>query len=482
MRQSLSWILSIIFHIIVVVVLFQAVHLEPFELEDVMEVDLSEMDMPDPIASMPVPVEAPEPPPEPIEQEKPAAEVPLPENKTVVIDDSPPEPSPPPEQALAPAPEPDVIEISPVKTNELKEETAPNKIMVRKGDFVVSRGHEARFGRALMGDFYSYSAREFSGQFTTRDDRVITIIDARNTKYGRFLIYDSKKKTLRRLKQSFGKYVYTIGPSIYADEPVSGSVTFLAMNDRIERFILMTDDDRLAHYPRKVHVREDDITFPGEDAELTGRTSLPPNGEGHAGVVFVHGNQCAEPGLVQGFTRALSMRNLAALSFMPRGCDTPEATPGTITELADDTVAALKYLSERPQVDRKAIGIWGNGPGIPAAVRAVGASGQTPPKFMVCLLDDSFETDAMPSREELARLPIPVLWLVTGRNTAKWQSTITTLEGLRDRDKLPFSIIIAPLKASRDVLDAESEQSGWVEQVTEDHARLAVSWIQNLDK
>jgi hypothetical protein len=479
MQRSLSWLFSLLFHGILVIVLLQAVHFTPFELKDILEVDLVEMEMPKQVAHMPVPQELPSP--EPVAPDAPAVAAPLPLDKTVVLDDSPPQAAPLPEPDSAMEPEPQVIKISPVKTETPKEEAKPDKIIVRKNDFVASRGHEARFGRAMMADYYSYSASEFSGQFKTGDDRVVSIIDARNTKYGRFLIYDSKNKTLRRLKQ-FGKYVYTIGPSVHADEPVTGSVTFLAKNDRIERFILMTDDDRIAHYPVKVHVREDDIVFPGKNTELQGHTSLPPYGEGFTGVVFVHGNLCEEPSLIKGFTRALSMRNLASLSFTPRGCESESPTPGTIEELTDDTVAALAHLAMQPQIDGNRLGLWGNGPGAIAAIKTVGSHRQTPLRFMVCLLDDTLEPDTMPDQKELAQLPIPVLWLITGRNTNKWRPFITTLEELRDHDKLPFSIVIAPLKASQDVLEAEGEQSGWVEQVTEDHAKLADSWIRNIIK
>ena len=223
-RNFLSWFLSILLHAVLILALVQTVHLAPLELKEIMEVDLTEMEIPDKVAPLPVPQEVP-----PIEPDAPAVAAPLPMDKTVVFDDSPPEIVPQAESIPEPEPEPapDIVEISPVKTKEPVEEAKPDRIMVRKGDFIASRGHEARFGRTLMGDYYSYSAKEFSGQFKTADDRVVTIIDARNTKYGRFLIYDSKNKTLRRLKQ-FGKYVYTIGPSIHADEPIFGSVTFLA--------------------------------------------------------------------------------------------------------------------------------------------------------------------------------------------------------------------------------------------------------------
>jgi len=479
--QYVSWFLSFLLHATLLVVLFQTIHLTPLTLEDVMKVDLTEMEVPKEVAPMPVPQPIPE---LPLEVAEPAGNItptPLPQDKTIVLDDSPPAPEPPViEQTPLPAPEPEVIEISPVKTDELTKDT-PKQVIVRKDDTIVHRGHEARFGRAMMGDYYSYASTEFSGNFKARDDRTISIIDARNTKYGRFLIYDSKNKTLRRLKQGFGKYVYTIGPSVYADEPVYGTVTFLAKNDRIERFILMTDDDRIAHFPRKVHVREDSISFPTRGVELKGQTSLPPAGENHPGVVFVHGNQCVEPGLVLGFTRALAMHNLASLSFENRGCNGAEGTPDTEEQLVADTGAALDYLTSLPQIGNTRTGLWGNGRGAPIAVNTALHPGKVKPTYLICLLDDSMELDAMPKHDELAALTMPTLWIITGQNTAKWHPFITTLENLRDRQKKTFSIVVAPSKASKDVLDAKTDLSEWVENVTEDHARLAVSWIQHLD-
>jgi len=485
MRHALSWFLSILFHAILVVGLLQSVDLEPLLPEDIMEVDLTEVEEPQPIIPMPEPqkIPAPEPMAEQTDPEEAPAAAPLPMDKTVVLANELP---PPPEPELAPepepAPEPDMIEISPNKTlppeEQLEEDGKPRKIVIRD-DFTVHRGHEARFGRTMMGDYFSYSAKEFSGQFRTKDDRVVSIIDARNTKYGRFLIYDSKNKTLRRLKQAFGKYVYTIGPSVYADEPVTGSVTFLAKNDRIERFILMTDDDRIAHYPRKVHVREEEVAFSGPNGDIDAGISRPPYGEGHEGVIVIHGPDCVNPGLVQGFTRSLSMQELATLHFIPRGCMNEEAPPGTTAELIQDTAAALDYFAGRKEIDANHVGIWGNGPGAPAAIRT---ASQINPAFLVCVLTDNVNKDDIPDRKTLSQLKLPVLWLITGRDTAKWTPLVRTLEALRDTDKRPFTIIVAPLKASQDVLDAKGDQSAWVEQVADDHASLAASWIHSLKK
>lgn len=531
--RALSWLLSLLLHTALVVVLVQTMRLAQPDLRELMELDLTRIAQTEPeevIAPFPVPPPPPvpaAPEPEPADGPPPMA---LPMDKTILLDDAPaPRPVAPP-LPPAPAPEIGVTEISPVKTMPPRQEppreeppatTEPRPaepdedhedksppIEVSRHDIIAHRGHEARFGRSMMADYYSYESTEFSGQFRTHDDRTISIIDARDTKYGRFLIYDSKNKTLRRLKE-FGKYVYTIGPSVDADEPVTGTVTFLAKDDRIERFILMTDDDRLAHFPVKVHVRESDVRFPVPDPEkggaqqLSGRTTLPPTGTGHPGVVLALGGKCVDEGLIQGFTRSLSASGLAVFSFAPGGCDGPDGVPAVqavtqpLPQQVAQTVAAVNHFAGLDQIDRARVGIWGNGPGANAALRAAlqaisrkkteAGADAVRPAYVVCLLDDTVGPDGLPGREELAGLDMPVLWLITGRSLGRWQSFTAMLEGLRDHglsgtDRRAFTIVMAPLKASREVQAAQSALSGWVEQVTEEHARLGASWITGLPR
>jgi hypothetical protein len=486
MMRYVSWFLSILLHVTVFTVLMQSITLRPMDLEKLMELDLTQVEPADEVIS-PMPAPPPPPPvaaPVPAPPEAPPEAAPLPMDKTLVLADEPVQPAEPePEPEPEPGPKP--VEISPVKVPvepEKEQKELPRRIDVRKGDVVVHRGHEARFGRSMMGDYFSYSSSEFSGQFTTRDDRTISIIDARNTEYGRFLIYDSKNKTLRRLKQ-FAKYVFTIGPSLYEDEPVVGVVTFLAKDDRIERFVLTTDDDRLAHYPRKIHVREDNVTLDAPAGPLAGITTLPAEGSGNSGVVFLSGDRCVDPGLIRGVTRSLAANDLASLILSVRGCDGEQGEPADRAVLARDAGAAVHFLSGNPRLQGGNVGLWGNGRGALVALdAATGATGFGRPDFLVCLLNDSVAPGDMPGPDRLGRLDMPVLWLVTGRKTASWRPFITTLEKLRDRDKRPFTVVLAPLKASGEVDKAQGDLSSWVEQVTEDQSRLATSWIKSLSR
>lgn len=493
--RYLSWLLSFTLHMAMVVVLIQTMRMGTVDLMQVMEVELSqlaELEVVQPLPLTPGPVMVPAPEPEarettvaqPVEP-APLAPAPLPMDKTVVLDTPPPmeavEPVIP--QSLEPETpepkvelEPDVIPISPKKVQvaEEKKEEINRKIIVRKHDTIVHRGHEARFGRTLMADYYSYSSTEFSGQFKTRDDRTISIIDARNTEHGRFLIYDSKHGSLRRMKE-FGKYVYTIGPSLYEDEPVVGTVTFLAKNDRIERFILTTDDDRIAHFPVKVHVREETVAFPTNDGIREGHVSLPPEGAKHKGVVFLHGNQCVDPGVLHGFTRTLSAQGMAALSFIPDGCAGDSSAPGSVERLVSDARAGLSHFGEVAPVDFRQVGLWGTGPGIPVAIEA-SSGGAIPPAFMVCMINDDTLAEDLPGEGGLRRLSMPVLWFVTGRDVSQWNSFVSLLESARDDGGARFSIIISPTGNGGGV----SAGNGWVDSVTENHARMAISWVENL--
>ncbi|WP_419786041.1 hypothetical protein [Pseudodesulfovibrio sp.] len=484
-----SWLLAYYVHLLLAAVLIWYVQPKPLLIEPLLKVDLTMMEEPESVIVMPPP--APPPPPPECEQvpappEAPAEAAPLPMDKTLVLTEKEPAGAPAAPEIEEPEPaEPDVETISPVKVPvELPEkerdkgEDKGDRIDVRKGDIIVHRGHEARFGRTMMADYFSYSASEFSGQFTTRDNRTVTIIDARNTEYGRFLIYDSKNKTLRRLKE-FSKYVYTIGPSLEADEPVIGVVTFLAKNDRIERFVLTTDDDRFAHYPTKIHVREDNVTFAAPAGELKGTTTLPPDGSGHFGVVFLPG-ACIAPGMVQGVTRSLASRGLASLFMQTRGCNDGE-TLAAQDILAEDAAAGLRFLSDTPRLKDGRIGLWGNGPGAPVALAAVDKNGARP-DFLVCLLNDEISPAALPGPKRLRRLNMPVLWIITGQKTREWRPFITMLEKLRDQAKRPFTIVISPRAGSREINNAKSDLSHWVEQVAEDHAKLATSWIKSLKR
>jgi hypothetical protein len=56
MRKALSWFLSILFHAVLVYGLMHSVDMEPLLLEELMEVDLTEVQEPEVITPVPAPM------------------------------------------------------------------------------------------------------------------------------------------------------------------------------------------------------------------------------------------------------------------------------------------------------------------------------------------------------------------------------------------------------------------------------------------
>lgn len=479
--RTLSWILSLLIHAAAAVVLVSAVG--SFEPEDlsIIDVELTEVEpepapmpmpapVPAPVASMPAPSK------DPLQARKPG----LPADKTVVLTRKPPPLLPTvSDSAPAPAeivePEPGVKDISPTPAPTFSDESEEGVHHIQM-DAVAHRGAEARFGRMMFADYYSYSPDEFAGQFRVEGDRVVTIIDARNTAYGRFLIYDSYRGELRRLKK-FNKYIYTIGPSLDKDEPVTGSVTFLAKDDRIERFIYLPDGEK-GLFPSKIHFREEKVRVATGKAEVDGIVTLPPTKGTYPGVVLLHGSECIPPALVQGAVRALGMHGTVLMAFSPQGCG--QEGVKRAPDAAGDAVKVLENLRKHPEVGNSLSGYLGVGEGCAEAVRATLLPGSKP-DFLICLPE---ARGAAPDLKQVARLGVPSLWIVpSGR---AWRSFRSGLETLRDKRGKPVTVVVDDLEKAPSVVpgnkgDVETGEAGsLVQAVSAGHASLAASWIAGL--
>lgn len=468
--RTLSWLFSFVVHVAAVLLLAGTVNYTlPTDDQKIINVELTE---PEP-APVPQPLPKPSGSPEssvrqpcPPEQQAPA----LPMDKTVVLtkrDISPaPSTGPEPEPASEPVPE---IAAKPISPKALAEAEVGEADYHVRMDGVAHRGAEARFGRMMFADYYSYSPDEFAGQFRVEGDRVVTIIDARSTKYGRFLIYDSKLGYLRRLKK-FNKYIYTIGPSLEEDKPVTGSVTFLAKDDRIERFIYLPDGEK-GLFPSKIHFREEKKHFSVAGEQLDAIVTLPPAQGKYAGVVLVHGSDCIPPAMVQGAVRALGMHGTAIIAFSPRGCGSD--TGGQATHLVQDAAAALASLRKHKEVNSRRVGVLGIGKGSVEAVAVANAGGAD---FLICMPGEG-GSEVRPNMGAVASVKVPSLWIVSSKK--QWRSFVKGLEQVRDVQKRPVTVVVDDLEKQAGI--GTGGESALVKAVSTGHAGLAASWIAGLD-
>lgn len=112
---------------------------------------------------------------------------------------------------------------------------------------------------------------------------------------------------------------------------------------------------------RRLPLREVRTRFRSGEVELHGSLTLPPTGAGpFKTVVFVHGSDPVPSAGREWLPHLLAANGIAAFVFDKRGTG---CSAGRYVQhfgmLSDDVVAAVRWLRERPEVDRAAIGLAG---------------------------------------------------------------------------------------------------------------------------
>jgi dienelactone hydrolase len=122
--------------------------------------------------------------------------------------------------------------------------------------------------------------------------------------------------------------------------------------------------------------RDAEVVFANSEVRLAGTLLLPRADKPIPAVVFVHGAVRHERGDNLEEAEYFARRGIAALVYDKRGCgaSTGDWTRASQFDLAEDALAAVRLLKERPEIDSRHIGLWGMSQGasiIPlAAVRS----------------------------------------------------------------------------------------------------------------
>lgn len=120
--------------------------------------------------------------------------------------------------------------------------------------------------------------------------------------------------------------------------------------------------------PVEIPIRTEDVQFRNGDVTLSGTlvTPAPSSMPGpYPAVVWIHGRGKSARGGFRGFARILAQRGIASLIYDKRGVglSTGDHDKASLHDLAGDALAALEFLGERREIDRKQIGLHGNSAG-----------------------------------------------------------------------------------------------------------------------
>lgn len=126
---------------------------------------------------------------------------------------------------------------------------------------------------------------------------------------------------------------------------------------------------------------ESDVAFPFDGADLAGIVSLPEGDGPHPAIVLVSGSgddDGVRAGLSNGVfvrhARLLAEKGFAVLRYDPPGVGRSGGEPGlpSIERRTEETLAAIRFLAARPDVDPDRVGLqgWSQGPWVMALTAA----------------------------------------------------------------------------------------------------------------
>jgi pimeloyl-ACP methyl ester carboxylesterase len=113
---------------------------------------------------------------------------------------------------------------------------------------------------------------------------------------------------------------------------------------------------------RRIAVEKSEhVRFTNKDIQLTGRLLLPTSRSRHPAVILVHGSGPESRDAILPFARFLVRHGVAVLGYDKRGVgeSTGDWNTSSLDDLADDVLAAFRYLETRSDIDKKQIGLLG---------------------------------------------------------------------------------------------------------------------------
>jgi hypothetical protein len=174
---------------------------------------------------------------------------------------SPGAPAPRPEHAGPELP-PDMAVISPVKRNM----HLPPPVHVGQGQIKTGKVTSMTL-RRMAG--YDFTLDEFCGHYEVNGEPGRFVDVVRHAAVPEALVLRDSATGMVRVLRRFSTFIFTYGPSFSQDEPVEGSVTFLARKD-FEQIADVDERSRLLwqgdHPPARVAVRLDGATPPAAAA------------------------------------------------------------------------------------------------------------------------------------------------------------------------------------------------------------------------
>ena len=170
---------------------------------------------------------------------------------------------------------------------------------------------------------------------------------------------------------------FAMGPSFAARSPVELTVQFQMDGQGAAQGLTIRPSGGPATVATREPSRDEDVVFRHGDTSLAGTFIAPSDPGPHPAIVLLHGSGPLTRHSFGPWPRFFNSLGMAVLVYDKRGTgvstgvrlDASTGAPTTLSkrhypdDLADDALAALRFLQGRAEVDRKQIGFWGSSEG-----------------------------------------------------------------------------------------------------------------------
>jgi pimeloyl-ACP methyl ester carboxylesterase len=152
---------------------------------------------------------------------------------------------------------------------------------------------------------------------------------------------------------------FTGGPALRVVSPTRQTLSFSGAG------VHVIDLDRKGResgaFATRVPIRQEEVTFKNGDVTLSGTLLIPSAKGKRPAVVFTHGGGPVLREVMWGLGYLYAARGFVVLSYDKRGVgkSTGNWREASFEQLADDAVAAAKFLQSRTDIAPRQIGFWG---------------------------------------------------------------------------------------------------------------------------
>ena len=156
---------------------------------------------------------------------------------------------------------------------------------------------------------------------------------------------------------------FTGGPALRVVSPTRKTLTFRDNGGHGGVHVVDLDvkGRQSGAYATRVPIRQEEVTFKNGDVTLAGTLVIPDSKGKRPAIVFTHGSGPQLREVMWGLGYLFAARGFVVLSYDKRGVGKSTGNWGeaSFEDLADDAVAAARFLQARTDIAANQIGFWG---------------------------------------------------------------------------------------------------------------------------